>query len=483
VGQPRLRLSAGHGAVPHRSVTGGTFAEGGGNITSTRHPRVVKVVMATMVMTLFAGTTLAVALATGGVASANPTWSSPTAIDGGNVFQSVSCVSATFCAAVDFSGNAFTYHGSSWSSPVDLDGDNSPYGLSAVSCVSTTFCAAVDLSGNAFTYNGSSWSSQNNIDGGNLFTSVSCTSPTFCAAVANSGNVLTYNGRRWFLTVIDGGLDLDSVSCSSASFCAAVDDAGNVLTYDGSSWSSPKDIDGSNLLLSVSCSFASFCAAVDLSGNALIYSGSTWSSAIDIDASHSLDSVSCVSPTFCTAVAASGNAFTYNGSSWSTPTPIDVGNTPVSVSCITASFCAAVDYDGNALIYSEPSGSGITCTEITGNVNFGQVHISHCTPKAGKKYKKASIDDYSNTQGNLGNLDWNGGAVTTVSGITQTDFGYGSGSVCPAGTFSHVVSTGTVTAASSSGTGIPAVGDTVRWQVCLSNTGILSLQFGSTVDL
>jgi hypothetical protein len=111
------------------------------------------------------------------------------------------------------------------------------------------------------------------------------------------------------------------------------------------------------------------------------------------------------------------------------------------------------------------------------------VYISHCTPKAGKEYKKARIDDYSNTQANLGNLDWNGGAVTTVSGITQSNFAYGSGSVCPANTFFHVDSTGTVTAASSTGIGIPAVGDTVSWQVCVSKRGKLSLQYGTTIDL
>ncbi len=126
---------------------------------------------------------------------------------------------------------------------------------------------------------------------------------------------------------------------------------------------------------------------------------------------------------------------------------------------------------------------GITCSTITGNVNRGQVVISHCKPKAGQAYKSATIDDYSNTQGNLGNLDWVGGAVTTVSDITQTNFAYGAGGVCPANTFSHVDSSGTVTAASSSGTGIPALGDTVSWKVCLAQRGKLSLQFGTKIHM
>jgi hypothetical protein len=110
------------------------------------------------------------------------------------------------------------------------------------------------------------------------------------------------------------------------------------------------------------------------------------------------------------------------------------------------------------------------------------VVISRCRPKAGKKYKRATIDDYSNTQGNLANLDWNGGAVTTFSGITRSGFAYGAGTVCPVGTFSRLSSSRIVTAASSAGTGISAVGDMVSWQVCLSNTGVLSLQFGTRID-
>lgn len=71
------------------------------------------------------------------------------------------------------------------------------------------------------------------------------------------------------------------------------------------------------------------------------------------------------------------------------------------------------------------AGTGITCTGINGNVGKPTppgVHISVCSPSAGKGYKKALIDDYSETQANLGNLVWKGGAVTTVSDISQTHF-------------------------------------------------------------
>jgi hypothetical protein len=133
------------------------------------------------------------------------------------------------------------------------------------------------------------------------------------------------------------------------------------------------------------------------------------------------------------------------------------------------------------------AGSGkITCTEITGNVNKPTppgVHIGMCSPKAGAEYKTALIDDYSNTQANLGNLDWNGGAVTTVSNISQTGYAQGSGGVCPANTFFHVDSSGTVTASSTTGIGIPAVGDIVSWKVCVSESGKLSLQYHTKIHL
>jgi len=129
---------------------------------------------------------------------------------------------------------------------------------------------------------------------------------------------------------------------------------------------------------------------------------------------------------------------------------------------------------------------GITCAFIHGNVNKTTppgVHIGDCTPSAGADYKKALIDDYSNTQANLGNLDWNGGAVTSVSNITQTNYAQGAGTVCPAGTFFHVDASGTVSAATSVGTGIPAVGDIISWKVCVSSAGKLSLQYHTKIHL
>ncbi|MCL5948469.1 MAG: IPT/TIG domain-containing protein [Actinobacteria bacterium] len=87
--------------------------------------------------------------------ASSPTWSAPTKIIptvGSGYLASVSCPTTTFCAAVDDSGYALTYNGSTWSTPLSVDGNNILY---SVSCPTTIFCMAVDDSGNSLTYGGS----------------------------------------------------------------------------------------------------------------------------------------------------------------------------------------------------------------------------------------------------------------------------------------------------------------------------------------
>jgi hypothetical protein len=112
--------------------------------------------------------------------------------------DSVSCPNDDFCVAVDNGGDAFTYNGSSWSSPSDIDGT---LHLSSVSCPSASFCVALDFS-DALIYNGSSWSSPAEIDEGNGLDSVSCPSASFCAAVDEFGNALTYTAAGPTITAV-----------------------------------------------------------------------------------------------------------------------------------------------------------------------------------------------------------------------------------------------------------------------------------------
>jgi hypothetical protein len=129
-----------------------------------------------------------------------------------------------------------------WSAPKHIDVSDAD--LVSVSCASASLCIAIDSRGNAFTYSGSSWSAPEDIEGQRGLDSVSCPSTSFCAAVDGAGSVLTYNCSSWSApTPIEEGTPLDSVSCASASFCAAVDAVGNALTYNGSSWSAPVVLD------------------------------------------------------------------------------------------------------------------------------------------------------------------------------------------------------------------------------------------------
>ena len=334
------------------------------------------VVLAGMIVGLLVGPSTALA-ASG--------WSAPALVDPPvapatthSVF--VSCPSASFCAAVDYEGNALTFNGSSWSAPAKIDG--TAYGLTSVSCPSSSFCVAVDHGGNALTFNGSSWSAPRSIDAtGNVLTSVSCPSASFCVAVdldfaawaahlLGYGYAMTFNGSSWSAPALVGVGGLESVSCPSPSFCTVVNDDGGALMFNGSTWSAPTRLlsgpPGYAPLTSVSCPSATFCATVDQQGDAWTFNGSSWSYA-PIDGLLPLTSVSCPSSSFCIAVDRGtsvgyegypgGHALTFNGSSWSAPTTID--NAALnSVSCPSPSFCAAIDYLGQALTYSSPSSSG-----------------------------------------------------------------------------------------------------------------------------
>ncbi|MCL6104491.1 MAG: hypothetical protein M1483_02475 [Actinobacteria bacterium] len=209
-------------------------------------------------------------------------------------FDSISCVSTSFCVVGDDVGNVYTFNGTSWSAPTSIDGTNQ---LNSVSCVSTSFCMAVDGGGNAIIFNGTSWSAPQLIDPtysyaasldqptGYSLTSVSCTSTTFCIATDGSNTVRIFNGTAWFTSVVPPAgpptAGYDSVSCISRSFCEAVGLKGYATTFNGTSWSAPQLIDLASQkkpwpwLTSVSCvpateSPGELCVAGDGDGNAFI---------------------------------------------------------------------------------------------------------------------------------------------------------------------------------------------------------------------
>jgi len=313
-----------------------------------------------------------------GTALASPTWGTPTPVGGGHLITSVSCVSTTFCAAVEqvgLNGNVLTYNGVTWSAPTPIDSGNQ---LNSISCTSSSFCVAVDNVGNAFTTtDGSTWSAPTLIDGAHIgtgsdinpraLTSVSCTTNggLLCVAVDNNGNAVTYDGTTWSLPTSTPSDGLNSVSCTSITFCAAVG-AGDAVTYDGTTWSLSQQYSGTAWITpatfngggtSVSCTSATFCVEVGSSGHSYTYSSLGWTANPGnlIDSGHALTSVSCTTNPilFCVAVDDNGSVVTTtDGSTWNTPAAIDGGNYLTSVSCTSATSCATTDSTGNAVIYS-----------------------------------------------------------------------------------------------------------------------------------
>jgi hypothetical protein len=151
--------------------------------------------------------------------------------DWGSV-SSISCVSSSFCVSV--SGGISQWDGGQWTQPT-------PYGSTAsfagVSCPTATFCMAVDQSGQALQWNGQSWSAPVRIEPGQPSTNsigvsptgVSCPTAGYCAAVDDSGGVIQWSNGTWTRSDVDAGVHLMSISCPTVSFCVAVDQSGNVL--------------------------------------------------------------------------------------------------------------------------------------------------------------------------------------------------------------------------------------------------------------
>jgi len=306
-------------------------------------------------------------------ALAGGTWGSPIPVTGGTALSGISCVSSSFCTAVDTAGNAYTYNGASVTNYSGIDAGNQ---LDAVSCASNTFCAAVDNAGNALTFNGSSWTTESHVDGTNVLTGVSCPSTSFCAAVTRSGDVLYYGSGSFGLpSVFDGGNHPTSVSCVSSTFCVAVDGQGNALSYNGSSWTIHSGIDVTGIL-SASCASTSMCVAVDHAGNALTSpDGSNWTLHSGVDTGNQLNAVSCPTSAFCAAVDANGNALTSSdGATWTVPVSVAPAGL-LAVSCPMAVFCAAVDTVGDAVVYT-PNAATITNVQFSGTTASPVVIVS-----------------------------------------------------------------------------------------------------------
>ena len=285
------------------------------------------------------------------------TWARPQIIDAHHSFVGLSCPTTSFCTAVDASGYALNDVGGHWSAPVALNTVVPNEGLSGVSCASSTFCMATSSLGKVYRFNGLTWSAPITVIPDAAISGISCPSAAFCMMGDTAGRVTRFNGSTWSVPVtIDPGLGLRSMSCPTSSFCAVTDDFGNVLTWHGSSWSAPVAL---GFGADVSCTSASSCLAVgsdgSVSGLQSRYNGSTWTT-VTPGAPTLMTLVSCVS-TVCVTVAPAfsginSTSSTFNGTGWSSPVIVEQDRTLVDASCASSNFCAAIDGTGDAYIYN-----------------------------------------------------------------------------------------------------------------------------------
>ena len=234
-------------------------------------------------------------------------WSGPRRFDNLGQPQSVSCPTTTFCVAIDSNGTTFALRNGSWQAGVDLFGTGQFAGIyNAVSCVSATFCAAVS-GDKAFTYNGTAWTAGTNIDPEQpLLLSVSCVSSTFCMAVDRDLGATTFDGSSWSGFTDFNSLSLSQLSCASTTFCTAVDFEGIAFTYSGSSWRTSAARNSSLAFQGVSCASSTFCVDTDLTGNIEYWNGTSWSLPLGLESGVALDPVSCPTASFCVVADSDG---------------------------------------------------------------------------------------------------------------------------------------------------------------------------------
>ena len=276
---------------------------------------------------------------------------------------SVSCVSTTFCVAVDLAGNAFEFDGLTWKSMGRIDAGHD--GLWSVDCVSSNFCATADYEGGVLMYDGKGWSRRHVVDHKVEGAFISCASATFCAFVDGTkspdgsvgfyepGDVSLYRNSKWSNPIVidknHGGFT--SVSCPTTNFCEAMTYLGDAYRYSGSTWTGPVTLDFNDSQFdgtSVSCASNVFCVMANPNGHASIFRGATWTPAKENDPKFGSETaVSCVSNNFCASVDTGGAGLVFNGTSWSKPVTFDTHRVSLysslsAISCISNKFCVAV---------------------------------------------------------------------------------------------------------------------------------------------
>ena len=211
----------------------------------------------------------------------------------GSLFDALSCPTASVCAFVDNTGQAYMLRNGTWLTPQSFgepgtqgSSDVSLYqpGRVGVSCPDSTSCTAV-VGATVLDWNGSTWSEESApwtsslVSGASDPTAISCPTPGLCLVVNGSGFSLRSPGTGWSTEqTVDPHGGLDSLSCPTASFCMAADEGGSVTSWNGSTWSPPVQIlpvatDYPGIGTFVSCPTSQFCMVMNSDGDYATYAG------------------------------------------------------------------------------------------------------------------------------------------------------------------------------------------------------------------
>jgi hypothetical protein len=157
---------------------------------------------------------------------------------GSGTINAVDCLSASFCAAVDSSGNVHIANTAAkikeelgWT-PTDVDGLTP---LDGVACISATSCIAVNDIGDvlhlAIDSSGEASTSIQDIDAPNKLTAITCTGPS-CVTVDSRGNIFeSANAGATWTKEQETSIEMTSVSCASITLCVAADKSGDVTAF------------------------------------------------------------------------------------------------------------------------------------------------------------------------------------------------------------------------------------------------------------
>ncbi|TMK57371.1 MAG: hypothetical protein E6G51_06285 [Actinobacteria bacterium] len=146
-----------------------------------------------------------------------------------------------------------------------------------VACLSSSFCAVVDATGNvrvatseAKIKEAAGWTATS-VNGGVALSSVACTATTNCIAVGNTAKLLKLTiaaggGATVSSQTISGAGELSEVTCTGAT-CVATDNQGRIFASSNSGTSWTKRFEAGGKLMSVSCASASLCVATTNAGD------------------------------------------------------------------------------------------------------------------------------------------------------------------------------------------------------------------------